>query len=132
MKEQPHFRRPLPESGCEMKNAAIWAVLAIAGVLACGTLGTANPRALSAERSLTNQASGTGGLLTHAVSIGEARQQLTVIDPQMRVVSVYHIDSASGEIALKSVRNIHWDLQMVEFNASSPAPREIRALLEQR
>lgn len=114
-----------------MKNAAIWAALAGMGLLAFGTLGTANPRTTAVERAPLGQA---GGLLTHAVSIGEARQQLTVVDPQMRVVSVYHIDSGTGEIALKSVRNIHWDLQMVEFNCqpSSPAPREIRALLEQK
>ncbi len=60
------------------------------------------------------------------------RQQLTVIDPQTRVMSVYHIDVTSGAITLKSVRNIHWDLQMSEFNGVSPLPREIRALLEQR
>ena len=31
-----------------------------------------------------------------------------------------------------SVRNIHWDLQMMEFNGVNPLPREIRLQLEQR
>ncbi len=47
-------------------------------------------------------------------------------------MSVYHVESATGEIALKSVRRFHWDLQMDEFNGDSPSPREIRALIEQR
>jgi hypothetical protein len=71
-------------------------------------------------------------LITVALPVMENRQQLTVIDPQTRVMSVYHIDITSGAITLKSVRSIHWDLQMSEFNGVSPLPREIRALLEQR
>jgi hypothetical protein len=39
------------------------------------------------------------------------------------------VDAKSGEIVLKSVRNNHWDLQMIEFNATSPLPREIRSQL---
>ena len=58
-------------------------------------------------------------------------QQLTLLDPQTHVMSVYHIDGGSGRIELKSIRNIHWDLQMDEFNGSAPLPGEIRALLEQ-
>ena len=47
-------------------------------------------------------------------------------------MAVYHIDTVSGEIVLKSVRNIHYDLKMMEFNGTSPLPGEIRAILEQR
>jgi hypothetical protein len=76
--------------------------------------------------------SASAGLIALACSAGDHRQQLTVVDPELRVVGVYHIDSATGEIVLKSVRNIHWDLQMVEFNGSNPTPREIRTHIEQR
>ena len=62
----------------------------------------------------------------------EGHQQLTIIDPRARVIGVYHIDSARGEIALKSVRNIHWDLQLTEFNSAAPLPREISSLLQKR
>ena len=62
---------------------------------------------------------------------GDERQQVAVIDPKTRTMSVYHIDLASGAISLKSVRNIQWDLQLVEFNGVSPLPREIRSLLEE-
>ena len=113
-----------------MGRAALWVVAAV-GLLACGTFVAAGSRGGAAERVLPAEAAG-GLLATHVMPLGDTRQQLTVVDPQMRVVSVYHIDTASGAIVLKSVRNIHWDMQMVEFNGSIPSPREIRALLEQR
>jgi hypothetical protein len=47
-------------------------------------------------------------------------------------MSVYHIGLTTGKIALRSVRNIHWDLQMTEFNGEAPLPREIQALIEPR
>jgi hypothetical protein len=75
---------------------------------------------------------GGGGLIALPTLAGEQRQQLTVIDPDTRVLGVYHIDLASGEVTLKSVRNIHWDLQMIEFNGTNPLPREVRAILEQQ
>ncbi len=57
---------------------------------------------------------------------------VTVVDPQRRVLSVYEINSTSGAVTLKSVRNLMWDLQLEEFNTTSPSPREIRALVERR
>jgi len=49
-----------------------------------------------------------------------------------RAMSVYHIELASGKITLKSVRNIYGDLQIDDFNAEAPLPRDIRAQLERR
>ena len=80
----------------------------------------------------TPPAYGSPGIISHVVQVGENRQQLTVIDPTMRVISVYHIDSSKGEITLKSVRNFHWDLQMLEFNTAAPLPQEIRSMLDQK
>jgi hypothetical protein len=65
-------------------------------------------------------------------TLGEKGQMLTVFDPRQRVVCVYHIDLATGRIALKSVRNIQWDLQINELNNENPLPQQIRSLLEQR
>ena len=75
-----------------------------------------------------------GELITVAAMVGDKGQvqQLTVIDPRMRVMSVYHLDLATGAITLRSVRNITWDLQLREFNGVAPLPQEIRALLEPR
>jgi len=57
--------------------------------------------------------------------------QITLIDAKTRVMSVYHIDRATGAIELKSVRKLEWDLRMEEFNGVRPLPKDIRALLEQ-
>ncbi len=73
-----------------------------------------------------------GQLIALSSPAAEGRQQVVVIDPRLRSMSVYHIESATGEIALKSVRRFHWDLEMEEFNGQRPLPREIRAMLEQR
>ena len=66
------------------------------------------------------------------VKLPDNREQLTLIDTNQRVVSVYHIDPSSGQITLKSVRDVNWDLRMTQFNGTSPLPNEIRTLLQQR
>jgi hypothetical protein len=48
------------------------------------------------------------------------------------VIAVYHVDRATGALSLKSVRNVHWDFQIEDFNSANPTPREIRALAEPR
>lgn len=53
-----------------------------------------------------------------------------VYDPQQQVLGVYHVDRASGEIELKSVRRIEWDLQMMRHNAKKPFPEAIRQELQ--
>lgn len=109
-----------------------WAVLGaiVAAGLVVATLGEATfPREGYAQRISPNPTDARG-LITLTAPVGDHRQQLTVIDPELRVMSVYHIELATGQIVLKSVRNIHWDLQMMEFNGTSPLPKEIRALLE--
>ncbi len=68
---------------------------------------------------------------TMALSDNKA-QMLTVVDPRQRVMCVYHIDAATGKIALKSVRNIQWDLRINDLNNEKPLPEEIRSLLEPR
>ena len=75
---------------------------------------------------------GSGDLIALSSDATEDHQQVTVIDPQTRVMSVYHISHASGTIKLVSVRSIQADLRMDEYNTDSPLPREIRAILKQR
>ncbi len=69
----------------------------------------------------------SGGLITHVHAAEGGSQAVTVIDPRTRVMGVYHVDRVSGEITLKSVRNITWDLQMVAFNSGKPLPQDIRS-----
>lgn len=71
-------------------------------------------------------------LIVVSTSVGEKCLMLTVVDPRRRVMSVYHIETATGKIALKSVRDIQWDLKITDLNNENPLPQEIRSLLEQR
>ncbi len=71
-------------------------------------------------------------LITLTTPIDNTRQQLTIIEPRTQVMSVYQLELPTGKITLMSVRNIHWDLQIVEFNGVNPLPSEIRARLDSR
>jgi hypothetical protein len=73
---------------------------------------------------------GADGLLAFSETVDEQYQQVTLIDPERRVMAVYHVELETGKIALQSVRNFHWDLQMMEFNGENPLPQEIQSLLE--
>lgn len=113
-----------------MKAAAIGALLgafvtvAVLGFVPSGS--AAHADAMSAWQP------GVGGeLITSVNPTAENRQLITMIDPRTRVLAVYLIDGATGEVSLKSVRAFQWDLQLAEFNGTSPLPREIRSLVEQ-
>lgn len=75
---------------------------------------------------------GNGDLITQMIPAAENRQLMTVIDPRTQVLSVYHIHVNTGEVELKSVRSLRYDLQIEEFNGTSPLPREIRSMLEHK
>jgi hypothetical protein len=78
------------------------------------------------------QPAASGEFVVLNMALGERRQQVAVIDAKTKCLCVYHIDAESGQISLKSVRNLRWDLELQEFNGTSPLPREIRSLVEQR
>jgi hypothetical protein len=70
------------------------------------------------------------GLMAIDLEGNQSQDQIAVIDPAARSVAVYQIDKATGEIALKSVRKIHWDLQLDDYNGSKPIVRDIRSTVE--
>ena len=112
---------------CDMKTMAI-GILSIVGLVwATAHASSAPPLAVPASKG-----SGEAGLIVMAAPLAEGGQQLTVIDPVQRVMCIYHIGAKNGEISLKSVRNISWDLRMTQFNGVNPQPEEIRSLVEQR
>jgi hypothetical protein len=108
--------------------------LATLGVLAGIGLAAATGGALEVggEASApTRPVMGAGGdLIVVPFGSPEKGPLLSVIDPRQRVMSVYRLDPATGKIALKSVRNLRWDLQMNDFNNDPPLPREIQSLIE--
>jgi len=105
-----------------MRNSA-WIGLAVIGCLV--VLSEIGMRQSDAD----HPAAPAGQLIALTSDLPGNHQQVTVIDAKARIMSVYHIENATGVISLKSVRNIRADLMMDEFNTESPLPREIRAIL---
>jgi hypothetical protein len=68
-----------------------------------------------------------GNLITHVTAADGQPIVVTVIDVSKQVMATYQVDRQSGEITLKSVRNITWDLQMRDFNTGKPLPQDIRS-----
>jgi hypothetical protein len=100
----------------------------LAAVLAWTLLG--RETAVFAQRASVYDPSSE--LIALPAQVEGGRQQVTVIDPIKRVICVYHIDTPTGAITLKSVRNISGDLQIDDFNGVNPLPRDVRAQLEHR
>jgi hypothetical protein len=116
-------------------RVAVWGIGLGFGVLVAIAVMCCERGAVCAQppgASVVDKSGSSGQLMALSAELNDGRQQITLIDPRTRVMSVYHIDRASGEISLKSVRTVHWDLLMDEFNSDKPSPREIRSLLEKR
>jgi hypothetical protein len=73
-----------------------------------------------------------GGMIAHVLEDENRPQRVIVIDPASRVMAVYDVVRDSGEIQLKSVRNIAADLQMLEFNSGAPSPADIQETLQRK
>ena len=69
----------------------------------------------------------TEGMIALNLDGNDQVDLVALVDPEARVMSVYQIDRTSGEITLRSVRNVTWDLRLDEFNGTRPTPREVRA-----
>lgn len=67
-----------------------------------------------------------------AASVESPAHVVTVVDPDLGSLAVYHVDKISGDIELRSVRKIEWDLVLEEYNGckTSPHPAEIRSMLK--
>jgi hypothetical protein len=79
-----------------------------------------------------DQADSPSDLIVLQGQVTEQGQLLTVIDRKRRVLGVYHIQQNTGKIALRSVRNISWDLQLTYLDNEGLLPAEIQSLVESR
>ncbi|MBN1911905.1 MAG: hypothetical protein JW818_19340 [Pirellulales bacterium] len=113
--------------GILLVAVGVWAVAAPGPLPTDGNFG-ANPR----EAASLARAGAAGDLIAFSENIAQKYQQVTVIDAKQKVISVYHVDLGTGQIALRSVRAIQWDLRMSDYNGKTPLPREIQAMSEQR
>lgn len=103
-------------------GAAMGAMLVGVGVW-CGLGATAGAQ----SRPEARPAAGSP-LVTLSLAGADKIPRLAVVDPGERRLAVYEI-AENGQITLKSVRNLTWDMSLEQFNVGAPTPDEIRALL---
>lgn len=76
----------------------------------------------------------TGGeLITHFQVLEGGTTQAILVDPQTRVMSVYHIGALGeekGKIQLKSVRPLRWDMELTSYQTGKPLPEDLRSATE--
>jgi hypothetical protein len=117
-----------------MKRAILGTLVGVGLVMAAAAV--AEPRGETLQRgalALPAPAAVAGSeLIVVPTALGDKVQLLTVVDPRQRTLCVYHIDTGTGKISLKSVRNIHWDLQIDHLNTDEPLPQQIRSMWEQK
>jgi hypothetical protein len=51
-------------------------------------------------------------------------QQIVILDSSNRSLAIYTVDA--GNVQLRSVRSLVYDLRMEEFNGAAPLPSELR------
>lgn len=67
-----------------------------------------------------------GQLITYLIPSADAKPTaLTIVEPATKRIVVYHIDRTSGEITLKSARDITGDLILDYWNSPGISPQEI-------
>ncbi|MEQ8211223.1 MAG: hypothetical protein RH917_15455 [Lacipirellulaceae bacterium] len=76
----------------------------------------------------------TGGdLITHFQVLEGGTTQAILVDPQTKVMSVYHIGALGeekGKIQLKSVRPLRWDMELNSYQTGKPLPEDLRNAAE--
>lgn len=105
------------------------------GLAACVVLAViawigASSRETAAQRPAPAEGGGAAGLWISCAPLDAGRQLLLVIDPHLKNAAVYHVDTAAGTLALKSSRDISYDLMVGDFNAQAPKPSDLKKLLE--
>ena len=124
--------RCLNSFGWMMKTAVIGAFV-VAGLVVFGVGGAWDEPTAWAQRVGPHEAAAHPELIALSAPAADRGQQITIIDPKTRTMAVYLVDAkaSGGEfVQLVSVRKCDWDLQMEEFNATSPLPREVRGQVE--
>lgn len=113
-----------------MKKALLGALL-VFGLVVAVAAGQNWPAAGQRAAPSVQQA-GDSSLIAVPSLSADNSQLLTLVDPRTRAMAVYRIDPTGGKIKLLSVRNVQFDLQVLDLNSDKPSPQEIRSLLEQR
>ena len=103
------------------------AAACIAGlVLLASLLGTGS---FAAPRQTGGSGAG-GSLWISDSSLDNGHRLLVIVDQELRTAAVYHVDGGTGSLALKSSRDISWDLMVGDFNALPPKPADLKRMFD--
>jgi len=110
-----------------MRRSLLGALL-VAGLVIAATAGRGSAeRAIAGPGEVANPlALQDTGLFTQVTAENGQPLTVTVVDPRQKALAIYHVDRSTGEISLRSVRNVTWDLQMIQYNSGNPLPQDIR------
>jgi hypothetical protein len=111
---------------CVLRTAILGAVVG-AGLVMVALGAVADRSKAFGQRLRSEEPRASDQLIAVSTVVDDKYQQLTVIDPRLRTLGVYHVELATGDIELRCVRNIHWDLQMEYYNGKGLMPPEIRS-----
>lgn len=115
---------------CQPRRRQPGGVVAVAALVGVGLAGLALAQRPARPLGPATE-SATGPLWISTTPLDDGRQLLLVIDSAARAAAVYHVDPGTGAVALKSTRNLTWDLLVGEFNAAEPRPSAVRRMVEQ-
>ncbi|NBU41879.1 MAG: hypothetical protein EBS51_13975 [Planctomycetia bacterium] len=101
-------------------------ITCVVATLACGF---AVAQGVATQRAGARSAQ-AGPLWVSESTIDEGRRLLIVVDSATRHAAVYHVDPGAGTVALRSTRDLSWDLVLEDFNAQEPTPAALRRMLE--
>src|SRR5262245_12986103 len=108
-----------------MRQAVLGFLLG-AGLLTAVAVWSAPGNSVLAQHARAPAPQESDVIALHWTDDGKHHETVVLVDPQRKAMSVYQIDRASGSVALKSVRQCGWDLQMGGFNESPPFADHIR------
>lgn len=97
------------------------------------TVSTPTPQVLPQEVPQGEMGKNQSGMIAFSETVTRSDgkfQQITLIDPVKRSLCVYHVNLTTGQIELRSARDIQWDLQLVYLNSKKPLPNEVQAVLQ--
>lgn len=90
--------------------------------------GTPTVHAQGEYQAVAPQSDSSMGIIRLAA--GDLGDHVVVVDPQTKVLCTYFVQRETGNVSLRSVRNLTWDMQLEEYNPSTPSPKDIRAVIE--
>ncbi|MCE9629541.1 MAG: hypothetical protein K8S94_02310 [Planctomycetia bacterium] len=112
-----------------LRHGRRWLPWAGACCLGAAGLALVDVRELAAQRT-GRPMDDAGALWVSDSALDDSRRLLLVVDPGSRHAAVYHVDTATGALVLRSTRNLSWDLMVDDFNAQEPRPAALKRMLQ--